>query len=436
LTRPLAAIFFATAAIAMAALATAGDDDRKTLTRTEDVVVLPGAELPKLKGVHKDLVRAYAWKDGALAPIPFQVDERTPELEYCWTTGPEPVKDVDDGLIDADDELVFAARDSGDRAPAPLSLPAGATAQQEVALEDPRTGGRGWVYLLAWNEKDHPPPPRSKARYVEAIPDPAGGARFRTEFFEVASTGSAGMTGRPTHVRLRDGDSFGPELVSDAAHTHLEASYLFVKIDRDGKEARTALGSSYIDGPVRIVAPVALEAYLIWGNWISDARAYVIVSGHTWELHAALSVPVNLDGNAPSSARIAVELAPGAWELRNARNPVNISLAAPERPVDPGFPAWNLLRGKSGAVLTRLELDPRLRRPKNRLSFLESDSGDSHPVTKGEVGFFVDLTGLSKSEPEKPYELTYVAQFFRDDAPGSEAPFLAVRDQPLGRSVR
>jgi hypothetical protein len=63
--------------------------------------------------------------------------------------------------------------------------------------------------------------------------------------------------------------------------------------------ARTALGSSYIDGPVRIVAPVALEAYLIWGTWISDSRAYVIVSGHTWELHAALSLPVNLDGNAP-----------------------------------------------------------------------------------------------------------------------------------------
>src|SRR5207302_20645 len=95
--------------------------------------------------------------------------------------------------------------------------------------------------------------------------EPHGGARMRTEFFEVASVASPGLAGRPTGIRLRGRDgSVGPEIVKDAARFKLDARYLLARIERSGAEARSALGSSWIDGPVRIVAPVTLEAYLIW----------------------------------------------------------------------------------------------------------------------------------------------------------------------------
>src|SRR5205807_4993221 len=85
----------------------------KTLARTEDWVIVPGKELPRLKGKHKDKVRLYAQKNGSLQPIPYQVDEKTPEGGYCFTEGPADklVKDVDDGLIDDNDEVVFMAKD-------------------------------------------------------------------------------------------------------------------------------------------------------------------------------------------------------------------------------------------------------------------------------------------------------------------------------------
>src|SRR5579871_4476451 len=89
--------------------------EEKKLSRPEDLVVLSGADLSQLKGTHQDRIRLYAAHEGKLEPIAFQVDKKTPELEYCWTTGPEPVKDVREGKLDQDDEVVFRARDAGEK---------------------------------------------------------------------------------------------------------------------------------------------------------------------------------------------------------------------------------------------------------------------------------------------------------------------------------
>src|SRR5690349_4831174 len=90
----------------------------KTLTRTEDWVTVTGAQLPRLKGKHKDRIRLYAQKNGALQPIAFQIDEKNAEGNYCFSEGPQDliVKDADGGLVDDNDELVFMAKDSGDLA--------------------------------------------------------------------------------------------------------------------------------------------------------------------------------------------------------------------------------------------------------------------------------------------------------------------------------
>lgn len=140
---------------------------------------LPG--LPARAGIPIDEIAAYAWKDGAWTEIPVQIDERFPyflangnstfsiysgtdqELSYVWdpeswgmTQGPcsktYDRNGQDDGVnqgvdsatqdpvpgLDADDEIVFMARDAGAMAPTgtrPAGVPAGAPAQQ-LALVD------------------------------------------------------------------------------------------------------------------------------------------------------------------------------------------------------------------------------------------------------------------------------------------------------------
>src|SRR5207248_1109409 len=127
-----------------------------------DWVVLQGKELPRLKGTHKDKVRLYAQKNGTLQPIPYQVDERTPEGNYCFTDGPEEmrVRDTDNGLIDDNDEVVFMARDAGDLADE-KGFPAGQKAVHLIQLTDPVDNTTGWVYAFVFDE----PPPRSTRKY-------------------------------------------------------------------------------------------------------------------------------------------------------------------------------------------------------------------------------------------------------------------------------
>jgi hypothetical protein len=389
----------ASSVVAVLAILAAASAEDKKLSRTEDLVVLTGADLRQLKGIHQDLVRLYASHQGKLEPIAFQVDKKTPELEYCWTTGPEPVKDVHEGKLDEDDEVVFRARDAGEKTKDTIP---GATLRLEVELEDPLDGGRAFAYILAFAEKA---PEKTASRFVEVLPAHEGGAVFRTDAFEIAATGSSGLTGRPVNVRFRQPDgSFGPVVVRDAARLSLHARYLLARIDRGPTETRSSLGSTYLEGPVRALAPVTLEVYLISGHWITSSRAFIAVHDHTFELRAHFAVPVDLDPDPKraSEARIAIEPAAAAssWQASGGEG-----LAA--------------IFGPEGGVATRLELDRRL-----------SLKASAPP----EIA--LDLTGLHKSEDTTPYDMTAVVLVLPSARREDLDRLILARDKPLKRAVR
>ena len=143
------------------------------LDRPADPVVLTGAATPALIGAAPADVVAFRWT-GAWQQIPVQVDERalvdlnqpygsytcsgnpycfglpspgTLVLQYAdaaTLTGADPV-----ATVDADDEIVFMAKDAGDQAPA-ASEPAGVVPGSgiEIHITDPLDGGEGRVYLF------------------------------------------------------------------------------------------------------------------------------------------------------------------------------------------------------------------------------------------------------------------------------------------------
>ena len=111
-----------------------------SLDRPHDPVVVPGEALPGLSGVPLDEVFVYAYQT-VLTPvqIPAQIDERTADGVYV---------PLEDGRLDANDELVFMAADAGGWVLSP-TLKLGETSLAPAAvvtLTDP-LGGEGWVYL-------------------------------------------------------------------------------------------------------------------------------------------------------------------------------------------------------------------------------------------------------------------------------------------------
>ncbi len=133
-----------------------------TLNRPYDPVILTGQDLPALLSVVPSNIVAFHYV-GGWQQVPVQVDERrVTDFGVIYNVAPTNVTSLvyaDPGtyvgadtnaLFDADDELVFMAKDAADRAPANACFPAGTLTNSplELAITDPLDGGTGYMYLF------------------------------------------------------------------------------------------------------------------------------------------------------------------------------------------------------------------------------------------------------------------------------------------------
>jgi hypothetical protein len=116
-----------------------------TLNRPEDPVVVAGADLAAFDGESIDELRLYAFDGSDWSPIPFQIDERLNDITGTYVIS-------EDGLLDANDELVFMAKDAGVEAGTgdwPSDTMALSNPRVQVNVNDPLSpGDMGWAYLF------------------------------------------------------------------------------------------------------------------------------------------------------------------------------------------------------------------------------------------------------------------------------------------------
>lgn len=135
----------------------------KSLTRKYDVIIVKGQFLRNYSGVPIPQLALFAYKNNSLDPIPFQIDERDPKGRLVMMGGKTAGKDIDNGKLDANDEMVFCAMDTGDR------LPDAERADKiEIEITDPKHPSQhAWVYLH--NIKSGKAP-RSSVDYINYDP--------------------------------------------------------------------------------------------------------------------------------------------------------------------------------------------------------------------------------------------------------------------------
>lgn len=112
------------------------------LSRLHDPVVVPVARLDGIAGSESAKLRLYRMREGRWETIPYQFDARSPD-------GGLAVEGPADFRLDADDELVFMAKDAGERS-SDGTRPDGADGTIEIELAEPRGAGRGYAYLAAF----------------------------------------------------------------------------------------------------------------------------------------------------------------------------------------------------------------------------------------------------------------------------------------------
>jgi hypothetical protein len=147
--------------------AIASGDGKKTLKREMDPVIVTGAQCLPLIGQPIGNFGLFAFRNGILDAIPFQIDEVDGSGHFVLTHGQGKAKDSDKGHFDANDQLVFMALDTGDHMMHTHHIPDTVRGCMEIAVTDPLTGEKGWVYLMTFSN----PPPRSTVTYVRYDPN-------------------------------------------------------------------------------------------------------------------------------------------------------------------------------------------------------------------------------------------------------------------------
>ena len=200
-------------------------------------VELPAGRLDRVGNPPLGHLGLTAIRDGRLAPIPFQIDERRGR-KIALPDGPEPTDDDKPGVLDADDLVVFMACDVGPQAP-PAALVAYAT-WREIRIEDPLDHTTGYAYLVV---ADHPPvSDRSYVQY-DAATDLVSTARYRVGLVHAL----------PVYMGLSLDGPLGPNVL-DGLRLRAEATLLagLVHWTLNEQQARNEL-IAWKTGPVRVV---------------------------------------------------------------------------------------------------------------------------------------------------------------------------------------
>jgi len=132
--------------------------ETNSLRRHHDPVIVRTGLLAGMPDRETSRYRLYAVQSGQMVPIPFQFDARGADGELVLSEDGAETEFV----FDADDELVFMAKDAGDRA-AEVALPAINDAVLEIEVTDRARTARAWAYLAHFAAD---PPARSPVRYA------------------------------------------------------------------------------------------------------------------------------------------------------------------------------------------------------------------------------------------------------------------------------
>jgi hypothetical protein len=242
-------------------------------------VIITGQELEPVLGSELGKIRLFAFEGVKKRVIPFQIDERDSAGNWVWdrvigrpdtTFAKDPgqtytpmmvqqhVHSRDDEdpagseLFDANDMLVFLARDMGDRR-ADLSEALHGAKVLEIEVLDPLDGARGWAYLASFAGD---PPPLSAVRYLRHF---RGQRRIQTPSYN--------FTYSDAHVAVLDDLGIKGFPVVDRINIRgkVDIRLGFIKDSIEfGEEDIHGYIEGIIEGPVRVIKRNVVHLDLIF----------------------------------------------------------------------------------------------------------------------------------------------------------------------------
>ena len=415
-----------------------------TLTRTADPVTIRGDGLRAFTGVPIENLRLYAACEEALLPIPFQIDEIDLHGFYVLPEGKRPNRDnlnerdsaATDGRVDANDELVFMARDLGTHVEHPVTLK-GCARGLEIAVTDPVDNGQGWAYLFECPE----PPPLSDRDYVDFDPEKD---LIDAEAYVLGYSPDEDLV-YTEHIAVKaEGGGDGNNLI-DRMNIRFHASILLKSITFSRNEDDfVSEVISYKDGPVRVMRRVGNRMRLVLGLRSPEIIAYSVYYGRSMESPNTFNMPVSMKAVVKD-----VRFVGGTDYNSGAVGMLFYSSGNRTGSIVDGIPSqqeedfdredneWTVLTGPQGTILTRLVLGPKFQPIiGNRLFYVDDMSAPNKPENeRGQyptIGFIP--TNLMALEPGR-YHYNVHIYILPGYRPGDEQTWIDIIDRPLVSNV-
>jgi hypothetical protein len=404
----------------------------KTLERLHDPVVVVASALAALPDHATARCRLYAARGGKLEPIPFQFDERGTDgelvLSEAGTDG--------DFTFDDNDELVFMAKDSGDRLP-PSGLPRGGDAALEIEVTDPARGEHGWAYLLHFPAD---PPPRSPVRYAtydtareeaRALYYQVSYSHDRSNFLgDVRIPPVAGGTGEPLirRIAMRISPTFS-FLSATWGTTFTEESFSVVP---DGLK----------NGPVRAVRRVRQSLDL--GKFFPEmpnGKVYTYYYFSSFSTPSTFSIPwLALKTLHDFHFESVDDFGPEGSDMRywDGANPGGVAFTGGNRPVASDHDHdWWVVSGSRGTCLHALMIPKPWRSWGITRGIVFKDEESPGPGSAGDLGAGYSLLRMTNLREPGAYEISSAMVVLpRAYRPGDETDALAMLRAPLETSTR
>lgn len=463
--RPLVFFVALWAAAATAGVLPAGAStplpERKTIDRWPDPVVADCGLFPSLLGKKIEHVRLYASSGDSFHPIPFQIDEKDAKGHYIYPSGQKPTIHEANGTIDEGEELVFMARDCGDRVGAE-ALPQGVEQWEELELSDPLTGGKGWVYLLYSASN---PLPHSQEDYITYIPaatcEGEGDCQIMRSrymedhfyplapYFDMSKYRNIGFAHRYMSNPPEAGGT-GVNYV-DRFKGRITMAFLFGRLKLHFDEGSvTFYESAYKDGPVRLIRNLQIIIRLPMG-----IKAPGIAVDLLW-YDTIVDVPIVIDlPFDPKYVLSYVELkigedhGPGALGMMvyNSNNPAGCRIDGKmDEPAEIGWNTardqWRLMTGPQGTIMNRSFWDENyLKQMKSiKVEYIDDatrpDPPEEHPGMLGMILQTNRVEGIKRARYYSYLEWYWPPSFLFSGPGhtyrvGDEKAYLNIADYPI-----
>jgi hypothetical protein len=417
------------------ALAAGGPDGlvtaAKSLHRFLDPVEIRTGTLVGVTDHATASYRLYAARHGSLEPIPYQFDQRGADGEITLS---EDGREAEFGF-DADDDLVFMAKDTGDRV-LQGEMPTGGDSAMEIDVIDPRSGAHGWAYLVHFAGR---PPARSPVRYVTFDPErqEARALSYEVSYSHDASNALDG-------VRVpRSAGGTGETVIAGVSMRIKPTFFLFGMWPMALTERNfSVVPDGLKNGPVRAIRRVrqSLDLGTLFPD-LPNGRVNTFYYASSFTTPSTFSIPwLVLKALRDFHFESIDEFGSPGPDMRywDAENPEGVSFTEGGRPagVD-GDHDWWVVSGRRGTFLHALAIPKEWRAWGIRRGIVFRDRAATPGARTQDAGAGYSLLDMMNLRHAGDYELdsmfVVLPQPYR---PGDEAEALATSRVPLETTVQ